>query len=467
MATIAKYFQLKKRGTTVGTEVRAGATTFLVMAYIIFVNANYIGAGAAGGAIGAAGAPSAEAIFAVTALGAGLLTILMGVVANYPFALAAGMGLNAVVAFQLILGLGLTWAEAMAVIVWEGIFITILMLTGFRKAILEAIPLNLKRAIAVGIGLFLLLIGLFEANVVVKSFAGTVPLGLFSGIGFGGVEVPVADLPHLAIFGAGLLTALALIRKPGGLLISIGVGTVVALALGVSSLPSSFISPLDSSNFVGIGQAFGAMFTVWESGAGFLAVALAVFSIMLSDFFDTAGTMVGLGARAGLLNSKGELPGANRVLLVDSIAATAGGALGVSSNTTYIESAAGIKEGGRTGLTSVVTGALFLCAVLLSPIAGIVPAAATAPALVIIGYLMFEAIRDVQWKDATDGFPILATLIVMPLSYSITDGIGVGFLTYGILKVTSGKASDVKPLFWVSIAAFVVYFLVKLGIIAV
>ena len=467
MASIAKYFQLKKRGTTVGTEVRAGATTFLVMAYIIFVNANYIGAGAAGGAIGAAGAPSAEAIFAVTALGAGLLTILMGVVANYPFALAAGMGLNAVVAFQLILGLGLTWAEAMAVIVWEGIFITILMLTGFRKAILEAIPLNLKRAIAVGIGLFLLLIGLFEANVVVKSFAGTVPLGLFSGIGFGGVEVPVADLPHLAIFGAGLLTALALIRRPGGLLISIGVGTLVALVLGVSSIPTSFVSPLDASNFVGIGQAFGSMFSVWSTGAGFLAVALAVFSIMLSDFFDTAGTMVGLGARAGLLDSKGQLPGSNRVLLVDSIAAAAGGALGVSSNTTYIESAAGIKEGGRTGLTSVVTGALFLCAVLLSPIAGIVPAAATAPALVIIGYLMFEAIRDVQWKDATDGFPILATLIVMPLSYSITDGIGVGFLTYGILKVTAGKASDVKPLFWVSIAAFVVYFLVKLGIIAV
>jgi AGZA family xanthine/uracil permease-like MFS transporter len=188
---------------------------------------------------------------------------------------------------------------------------------------------------------------------------------------------------------------------------------------------------------------------------------------MLSDFFDTAGTMVGLGARAGLLNSKGELPGAKRVLLVDSIAAMAGGALGVSSNTTYIESAAGIKEGGRTGLTSVVTGLLFLAAVLLSPIAGIVPAAATAPALVIIGYLMFEAIRDVQWKDAVDGFPVLATLIVMPLSYSITDGIGVGFLTYAVLKVTSGKARDVKPLFWVSIVAFLVYFLVKLGIIAV
>jgi AGZA family xanthine/uracil permease-like MFS transporter len=452
MATIASYFQLKKRGTTVGTEVRAGATTFLVMAYIIFVNANYVGAGAAGGAIGAAGAPSAEAIFAVTALGAGLLTILMGVVSNYPFALAAGMGLNAVVAFQLILGLGLTWSEAMAVIVWEGIFITILMLTGLRKALLEAIPLNLKRAIAVGIGLFLLLIGLFEANVVVKSFAGTVPLGLFSGIGFGGTEIPRADLPQLAIFGAGLLTALALIRRPGGILISIGVGTAVALALGVSSIPTSFVSPLDASNFVGIGQAFGSMFSVWSSGAG---------------FFDTAGTMVGLGARAGLLNSKGELPGAKRVLLVDSIAAMAGGALGVSSNTTYIESAAGIKEGGRTGLTSVVTGLLFLAAVLLSPIAGIVPAAATAPALVIIGYLMFEAIRDVQWKDAVDGFPVLATLIVMPLSYSITDGIGVGFITYAILKVTSGKARDVKPLFWVSIAAFLVYFLVKLGIIAV
>ncbi|NBW31192.1 MAG: NCS2 family permease [bacterium] len=412
-------------------------------------------------------APSAAAIAAVTALGAGLLTILMGVVSNYPFALAAGMGLNAVVAYTLVSTLKLSWSEAMAVIVWEGIFITILMLTGFRKAILEAIPLNLKRAIAVGIGLFLLLIGLFEANVIVKSFADTVPLGLFSGKGFAGLEIAQADLPTLAIFGAGLLTALALIRRPGGILVSIAVGTAVALVLGVSKIPTSFVSPLDASNFVGIGQAFGSMFSVWSSGAGFLAIALAVFSIMLSDFFDTAGTMVGLGARAGLLNSKGELPGANRVLLVDSIAAMAGGALGVSSNTTYIESAAGIKEGGRTGLTSVVTGLLFLAAVLLSPIAGIVPAAATAPALVIIGYLMFEAIRDVQWKDAVDGFPVLATLIVMPLSYSITDGIGVGFLTYAILKVTSGKARDVKPLFWVSVAAFVVYFLVKLGIIAV
>jgi len=467
MATIASYFQLKKRGTTVGTEVRAGITTFLVMAYIIFVNANYISGEALGGAMKEAGAPSAAAIAAVTALGAGLLTILMGVVSNYPFALAAGMGLNAVVAYTLVSTLKLSWSEAMAVIVWEGIFITILMLTGLRKALLEAIPLNLKRAIAVGIGLFLLLIGLFEANVIVKSFADTVPLGLFSGKGFAGLEIAKADLPTLAIFGAGLLTALALIRRPGGILISIGVGTAVALALGVTSIPSSFVSPLDASNFVGIGQAFGSMFSVWSSGAGFLAIALAVFSIMLSDFFDTAGTMVGLGARAGLLNSKGELPGANRVLLVDSIAAMAGGALGVSSNTTYIESAAGIKEGGRTGLTSVVTGLLFLAAVLLSPIAGIVPAAATAPALVIIGYLMFEAIRDVQWKDAVDGFPVLATLIVMPLSYSITDGIGVGFITYAILKVTSGKARDVKPLFWVSIAAFLVYFLVKLGIIAV
>jgi len=467
MATIASYFQLKKRGTTVGTEVRAGATTFLVMAYIIFVNANYISAEALGGAMKDAGAPSAAAIAAVTALGAGLLTILMGVVSNYPFALAAGMGLNAVVAYTLVGTLKLSWPEAMAVIVWEGIFITILMLTGLRKALLEAIPLNLKRAIAVGIGLFLLLIGLFEANVIVKSFADTVPLGLFSGTGFAGLEIAKADLPTLAIFGAGLLTALALIRRPGGILISIAVGTAVALALGVAKIPTSFVSPLDASNFVGIGQAFGSMLSVWSNGAGFLAIALAVFTIMLSDFFDTAGTMVGLGARAGLLNSKGELPGANRVLLVDSIAAMAGGALGVSSNTTYIESAAGIKEGGRTGLTSVVTGLLFLAAVLLSPIAGIVPAAATAPALVIIGYLMFEAIRDVQWKDAVDGFPVLATLIVMPLSYSITDGIGVGFITYAILKVTSGKARDVKPLFWVSIVAFVVYFLVELGIIAV
>jgi len=459
MATIAKYFQLKKRGTTFSTEVRAGVTTFLVMGYIIFVNPLYVSS--ANGALAGSGAPGPVAVAAATALAAGILTIAMGLIANYPFALAAGMGLNAVVAFDLIAGKGLSWQEAMAVIVWEGVIITILVLTGFRKAILEAIPLSLKRAIAVGIGLFLLMIGLFEGGIIVKSPAPTVPLTL----GFG-----TTPLATLAVFGTGLVVALVLIGRkkgplPGALLIAIIAATVVALGVGVTSIPATLVSPLDSSNFSGIGAAFGSLTSVWSNGVGVVAIALAVFTIMLSDFFDTAGTIVGLGERGGMLDKKGQLPGSDKVLLVDSIAAGLGGIFGVSSNTTYIESAAGIEEGGRTGLTSVVTGLLFLAALVAAPIAGIVPAAATAPALVVVGYLMFQSIRDVKWADPSEGFPILATLIMMPLAYSITDGIGAGFITYGLLKAAKGDASDVKPLLWIAIAAYLVYFALKLGLI--
>ncbi|MEY4388887.1 MAG: hypothetical protein RLZZ432_606 [Chloroflexota bacterium] len=460
MASIASYFELKKWKTDVATEVRAGATTFLVMAYIIFVNPLYVSS--ANGALEGSGAPGAVAVAAATALAAGILTIAMGLIANRPFALAAGMGLNAVVAFDLIAGKGLRWEEAMAVIVWEGVVITLLVLTGFRKAILEAIPLSLKRAIAVGIGLFLLMIGLFEGGIIVKSPAPTVPLTL----GFG-----TTPIQTLAVFGAGLLVALVLIGRkrgplPGALLIAIGAATLVALAVGVTSIPATLVSPLDSSNFAGIGAALGSLTSVWSNGIGVISIALAVFTIMLSDFFDTAGTIVGLGERGGMLDKKGQLPGSDRVLLVDSIAAGVGGLFGVSSNTTYIESAAGIEEGGRTGLTSVVTGLLFLAALVAAPIAGIVPAAATAPALVVVGYLMFQSIRDVQWSKTSEGFPILATLIVMPLAYSITDGIGVGFITYGLLKAAEGDADEVKPLLWVAIAAYLVYFAIKLGFIA-
>jgi AGZA family xanthine/uracil permease-like MFS transporter len=459
MASIASYFELKKRGTTVGTEVRAGITTFLVMGYIVFVNPLYVSS--ANGALTGSGAPGAVAVAACTALAAGILTIAMGMIANYPFALAAGMGLNAVVAFDLIAGKGLSWEEAMAVIVWEGVIITILVLTGFRKAILEAIPLSLKRAIAVGIGLFLLMIGLFEGGIIVKSPAPTVPLTL----GFG--TTPMATL---AVFGTGLVIALVLIGRkkgplPGALLIAISAATLVALAVGVTSIPATLVSPLDANNFAGIGAALGSLTSVWSNGVGVVSVALAVFTIMLSDFFDTAGTIVGLGERGGMLDKKGQLPGSDKVLLVDSIAAGVGGLFGVSSNTTYIESAAGIEEGGRTGLTSVVTGLLFLAALIVAPIAGIIPAAATAPALVVVGYLMFQSIRDVKWSDTSEGFPILATLIIMPLAYSITDGIGAGFITYGLLKAAKGEAGEVKPLLWVAVAAYVVYFALKLGLI--
>ena len=457
MSRLAAFFRLHERRTTVATEVRAGITTFLVMAYVMFVNPNYISS--ANAAIAGSGAPGPVAIAAASALAAGVLTIAMGLVTNYPFALASGMGLNAVVAYDLIAAKGLSWPEAMAVIMWEGIVITVLVLSGLRQAIIEAIPLALKQAIAVGIGLFMLVIGLFEGGVIVKSPAAGVAMTL----GFG-------TTPHatLAVFGVGLVLALVLVQRktPGALLIAILAATWLAITIGVSSLPTSVTSPFDRAQFVGVGAAFGSFWSVWSSGTGFLSVALAVFTIMLSDFFDTAGTIVGLGARGGMLDAEGRLPKAGRVLLVDSIAAGMGGVFGVSSVTTYIESAGGIEEGGRTGLTSVVTGLLFLAVIVAAPIAGMIPAAATAPALVVIGYLMFQTVREVQWTDLTDGFPILTTLIMMPLSYSITTGIGAGFVSYGILKVAAGRGREVKPLLWVAIAAFTVYFGLKLGVMA-
>jgi AGZA family xanthine/uracil permease-like MFS transporter len=456
MASIASFFQLEARHTTVATEVRAGITTFLVMVYVMFVNPSYVSS--ANAALAGSGAPGAVAVAAATALAAGVLTIAMGLVTNYPFALASGMGLNAVVAFDLIAGKGLSWREAMAVIVWEGIIITLLVLTGLRQAIIDAIPLSLKRAIAVGIGLFMLMIGLYEGGVIVKSPSAGVAMTL----GFG-----TASRPGLAVFGVGLAVALVLVQRktPGALLLAIVAATLTALANGVSALPHSLVNPFDAGNFAGVGAAFGSLFSVWSNEVGFLAVALAVFTIMLSDFFDTAGTIVGLGERGGMLDAEGRLPGAGKVLLVDSIAAGVGGILGVSSVTTYIESAAGIEEGGRTGLTSVVTGILFLAVIVAAPVAGMIPAAATAPALVVVGYLMFQTIRDVNWTDATDGFPILTTLIMMPLSYSITNGIGAGFVAYGLQKAAAGKGREVKPLLWVVIAAFAAYFALKLKLI--
>ena len=467
MASIASYFQLKKRGTTVGTEVRAGVTTFLVMAYIIFVNANTVSQSNAALST-VPGVPSFLPVAVATALAAGVLTIAMGLVANYPFALAAGLGLNSTVAYGLILGKGLPWDQAMAVIFWEGVLITVLVLTGFRQAILEAIPLQLKRAIAVGIGLFIMIIGLNEGGIVVN---GPTPLTLGS-----------LTTPAILTFIIGLVIALVLTARKvkGSLLFSIVGATVAAVILNnlfghdiegpinsagfldvTAKLPSDLsqlIFNFNAENFSTIGKPLGAIFTVWQNGVGVLSVALAVFTLMLSDFFDTAGTMVGLGERAGLTNSKGQLPGSDRVLLVDSLAAAVGGAFGVSSNTTYIESAAGIEEGGRTGLTSVVTGLLFLAAIVIAPVTGIVPAQATAPALVLVGFLMFQVIKDIEWKNVVDGFPILVTIVMMPFTYSITTGIGLGFVTYGFLKVVTGSARDVKPLMWVSIIGFLVYF---------
>jgi AGZA family xanthine/uracil permease-like MFS transporter len=433
---IASYFKFAERGTNLGTEVRAGVTTFMVMAYIIFLNPDILSAAGLDKVSGAA----------ATALVAGIMTILMGIIGNYPLALAAGLGINAVVAFTLVLGKGLTLPGAMGVIILEGVVVTVLVLVGLREAIMSAVPLALKRAIGVGIGLFILFIGFVNGGAIISPEGGVPPV------------VPIFPTqPAQFVFwaGLGLTIALWVLKVRGALIISIVLTTVLALIVGVAKIPADFVLTPTSTTFSTIGK-----FDLAEvfSKLGLLTALLTIFAIMLTDFFDTMGTVTGVAAEAGLAREDGSVPGIGRVLLVDSVAAIAGGAAGISSNTTYIESAAGVAEGGRTGFTSIVTGVLFLAAVFLSPLAGIVPPQATAPALVIVGYLMFTLISDINVRDMEDGIPALLTMILMPLTYDITIGIGAGFISWVAIKVFKGKMGEVHPLMWLVAAAFVVYF---------
>ncbi len=449
---LERLFDLRERGTTVGTEVLAGATTFMVMAYIIFVNPavlNFSGIKELQG-LGPGFAPT----LAATCLVAGVMTVLMGLVTNYPFAVASGMGLNAVVAFQLIVGMKLPWSAAMGVIFLEGLTITVLVLTGFREAVMNAIPISLKRAIGVGIGLFILFIGLFSGGLVKQGPPGVpVTLGDFN-------SLPVL----VTLIGLFLTVALMALRIKGSLLIGILVTTLIAILVnaasgytaftlpGVAVLPSRILAWPDFSTF-GRGLDLSVF---WR--AGVIAALVSIFSIMLADFFDTMGTVIGIAGEAGWLDEKGRLPGLNRILLVDSLSAVFGGMASASSATTYIESAAGVSEGGRTGLTSVVTGFLFFLALFVSPVAGVVPPQATAAALIVVGFLMCGIVKDIPFGDFEEGFPALMTLVVMPFTYSITNGIGAGFVTYAFIKLVRGKAHELHGMMLATAVAFAIYF---------
>ena len=437
------FFKLTERGTTVGTEMKAGLATFMVMSYILFLNPIILSNMFAGDE--AAAGAFIPAAAAATALIAGLLSILMGLVANYPIALAAGLGINGAVAFGLVLGQGLTPAGAMGVIVLEGLVVLLLVLVGLREAIMNAVPLGLKRAIGVGIGLFILFIGLVDAGVIINApdASGPVP-----------VQFVFPNTTALGVFYIGLLITIVLfVRKvPAALVLSIIATTIIALILGVQPFPETLTSPLDFST-IGDFDVTNVFSTL-----GLTAALLTIFSFMLTDFFDTMGTATAIVEQSGLTDDDGRVPGIGRVLLVDSVAAAAGGAAGVSSNTSYIESAAGVAEGGRTGLTAVVVGVLFLFAILLSPLATLVPFVATGPVLVVVGFLMATLIKDIDFVDVEEGLPALLTLILMPLTFSITIGIGAGFVSWVLIKLALGKFSAIHPLMWVVAAAFVIYF---------
>ena len=457
------FFSITARGSTVEREVRGGLTTFFTMAYIVVLNPLIIGTvpDADGRVLGI------PQVAAVTALVAAVMTLAMGLVGRYPFAVAAGLGLNAVVAFGL--ASQMSWADAMGLVVIEGVIITLLVLTGFRTAVFHAIPTQLKTAISVGIGLFIALIGFVDAGFVRRTDSGSVPVQLGSG-------GELVGWPSLVFVVGLLLTGILLARRvKGAILLGIVVSTVLAVAveavldvgpavgpdgatnpsgwqLNVPAAPADIVG-LPDLTLLGDVSLLGGIAEV-----GVVAALLLVFTLLLADFFDTMGTVVGVGGEAGLLDEKGELPGVSKVLLVDSVAAVAGGLASSSSNTTYVESAAGVGEGARTGLASVVTGLLFLLALLFTPLVSVVPFEAASPALVVVGFLMLIQVRTIDFDDVTVGLPAFLTIVLMPFTYSITTGIGAGIISFVVLKAAAGRAREVHSLLWLVAALFVVYF---------
>src|SRR4051794_36968843 len=449
-----RFFEVSARGSTVGREVRGGLATFFTMAYIVVLNPLILGAGvdAVGGKL------AITALAAGTALVAGVMTILMGVVARLPLALAAGLGVNALVAYEI--APQMTWADAMGLVVIEGVLITILVLTGLRTLVFRAVPTQLKTAIGVGIGLFLMIIGLVDSGFVRRipdASNTTVPLEL----GIGG---KLMGWPQL-IFVIGLIFTLILFvrRVRGAILIGILGTTVLAIivesiahptgwSLNVPKLPGKVVATPDFSL---IGH-----FNVLDSWsrAGWLVVIMFVFSLLITDFFDTMGTMVAVGQEAGLLDEQGTPPRTREILLVDSLAAAAGGAASVSSNTSYIESAAGVGEGARTGVANLVTGGLFLVAMFLTPLVQVVPFEAASTALVVVGFLMMMEVRQIDWTDYTIAVPAFLAITLMPFTYSISNGIGAGIISYVILKVATGRAKEVHPILYGVAVLFVLYF---------
>lgn len=464
------FFKISERGSTVEREIRGGVVTFVTMVYIVALNPIILGfvQDGDGKYLGGGDAPNLAAIAAGTALVAGVMSMLMGVVANFPLALATGLGLNAFVAFNI--ATKATWADAMGLIVIEGIIILVLVLTGFRQAVFQAVPAQLKIAISAGIGLFIALIGLVDSGWVrrIPDAAGTtVPVQL-------GSAGSLAGWPAL-VFGFGLVLVVALwVRQVrGAILISIVVTTFVAIiverlahvgpmfgdafnpkgwGLNVPAWPSSLV---DKPDFGTLGQ-FNLLGSF--TNIGLVATMLLIFTLLLADFFDTMGTMTAIGAEAGMLDEDGMPPGTKRILVVDSIAAAAGGAAGVSSNTSYIESATGVGEGARTGLASVVTGLLFLVTMFITPLVNIIPSEAAVPALVLVGFLMMTQVKDIDWGDLEIAIPAFITIILMPFTYSISVGIGGGFVFYVLIKVVRGKASQIHPLMWGVAGLFLAYF---------
>jgi AGZA family xanthine/uracil permease-like MFS transporter len=473
-ALLERRFRFADHGTTLSRDTVAGATTFVVMSYIIFLNPLILTSGSHAGH-----RLPFDGVVTSTCLVAGAASIAMGLFTNRAYALAPGLGLNAVVTYSLVLDNGLSYASAMGLIVLEGCVVTVLVLTGFREQVMHAIPLELKKAIAVGIGLFVAFIGLFNSGVVAKAEAEPVTLGRLT------------TWPMLVVaFGFVVTIVLRARGFRGDLLVGIIATTAFATLLnwatgytafgagGVARLPDhvlehgnwSLVGAFDFNSFTRIGSSTGT--------AAVVSSIVWIFALSLSDFFDTMGTLVAVGRAAGYLDERGELPGIRRPLLVDSLAAAAGGAVSASSATTYIESGAGVAVGGRTGWVSVATGLLFFPFLFLAPLVAMVPPQATAPALVVVGWLMMSSLSEaedeaepenrrhlagIDFGDLAVGLPAALTIMLMPFTFSITNGIGFGFISYVLIRLARGEWRRVHPLMYAVTVAFLLYFLVPLA----
>jgi AGZA family xanthine/uracil permease-like MFS transporter len=428
---LERYFQLREYGTNVRTEIMAGATTFLTMAYIIFVNPQILSV--SGMDLGA--------VFVATCLAAAISSAIMGLYANYPIALAPGMGLNAYFSFGLVKGMGYPWQVALGAVFLSGLLAVLLSLSPVREWLFNAIPKTLKLAISAGIGLFLGIIALKNAGIIVESPATLVTLGNVKS-------------PQVLLAAAGFIAMVALdARKvPGAIIIAILVTTAVGVFLGVS--PAGGIVSLPPS-------LTPTLFKLDIAGALEIGLIGIIFALLFVDLFDTAGTLVGVAHRAGLLTPDGKLPRLKRALLADSSATMIGALLGTSNTTSYIESAAGVKVGGRTGLTAVTVAILFLLALFLAPLAGTVPAYATAPALLFVACLMARGLTEMDWDDVTEYAPGVVTALAMPLTFSIAYGIAFGFITYAGAKILSGRWGEMS----VAVPILAVLFIIKFAMV--
>ena len=459
MKPLDRFFEITARGSTVGTEVRGGVVTFIAMAYIIVLNPIIL----SGSADVTGSRLDFAQVSATTSLAAGVMTILFGLIARLPFAFAAGLGINSFLATTVVGSV--TWAEAMGLVVINGLIIVLLAVTGLRRLVFDAVPMQLKLAITAGIGLFILFIGLVDAGFISSTGLPSPPVGLGSeGLG------SISTIPTVVFVVTLLFTAVLVARKVrGGILIGLVSGTVLAAAIEAiwhlgpaTEKPGGWslsVPTLSGSPFALPDLSLVGAFSM-DSFAriGVLSAVMLVFTLVFTNFFDAMGTLTGLSREAGLADERGTFPRLRSALLVEGAGAVVGGATSSSSNTVFIESGAGVEEGARTGLANLVTGVLFLAAMFVSPLASIVPTEVAAAALVIVGVLMAAQLRHIDLSEFTVALPVVLTVTVMPFSFSIANGIGVGFISWVVMRTATGRAREVSPLLWVVAAGFAVYF---------